>query len=203
MRLQADQEQALLRRHPQHVVGIRGAALLLVAALLSGCFGSDDGGSWFSSDQGPVCPAVATVSHATDVVVFDGAPSADMKTVQYGALLRALDHSCAIVDDKVQVDLKLTFAVELGPAATSQEIELPFFVALSRRGSSEVLNKWTHTVRHDLGRRKTESVRAEVSETFAPVAGTESGDYQLFVGLQLTPEQLDFNRRRDGAAPPS
>lgn len=80
-----------------------------------------------------------------------------------------------------------------GPAFAGGSVDLPFFVAVVRRGEV-ILAKRVFQSRLTFGEqpivRTTESMATEIP--FAP--GMTSADYEILVGFQLTPAELKYNQ---------
>ena len=98
-------------------------------------------------------------------------------------------------DDPLVAQMEVDFAFGKGEAATSERHAYPYFVAVTRR-NGKVLAKEYFTVEAEFkgGKLagKTESFsRIEIPRLDESIAGS---NFEIVVGFDLTPEQLEFNR---------
>jgi hypothetical protein len=172
------------------------AAALVAALALSGCswFGSDraDGGT----SQYP-CPMVGVLNETDHVTLLSGAGT-DLTDVVARAEMGRVVSQCSynIDESTITVDLAFDGVAELGPAATSRDLNLKAFVAVTRR--YETFDKkqvYDIPVNFPAGQRQVRFVKT-VDGTVLPYGGTADGRiYQILIGFQLTQEQLDYNRK--------
>ncbi|MGB6085937.1 hypothetical protein, partial [Parvibaculum sp.] len=98
-------------------------------------------------------------------------------------------------DSTITVDLAFDGIAELGPAANSREFTLQTFVAVTRRYTA-FDKKQIHNVPvvFEAGQRQMRFVHS-VDGTVLPYGENANGSiYQILIGFQLTPEQLQYNR---------
>jgi hypothetical protein len=94
----------------------------------------------------------------------------------------------------INVGIELT----RGPAATGRTAEVAFFVAVSQ--GERVLDKQVYTLRAVFP-ENTDRLRltGDSVDLRLPISKTVKADsYQVTTGFQLTPEELEANRRRLG-----
>lgn len=93
------------------------------------------------------------------------------------------------------MDLAFDGLAELGPAATSRNPTLKTFVAVTRRFNAfDKKQVYEVPVTFEAGRRQMGFVKT-VEGTVLPYGGTADGRiYQILIGFQLTPDQLEYNR---------
>ena len=175
----------------------RGMAVmvpLVVPLMVIGCGGGAD-------QFAPACPRPAILRDANDLQRFRGNGRDFLDTSLQGRIV-SVNGSCVadgsrVVVATVQVGLDLT----RGPAATGRATDVSFFVAVSQ--GERVLDKQVYTIRASFP-ENTDRVRltGDSVDLRLPVTKDKGADaYQVTVGYQLTPAELEANRRRIGSAP--
>lgn len=163
--------------------------LLLAVGLLAAC-GSDDG-------LAPrlVCPEVVIVRDAAQVARFrPGAAKVSENLVVRGELQLA-EGGCEYDDGEVEVSFSLRVIAERGPALNQEEVPFGYFVAIVEPDGTPWARRAFQTeVEFETGYRRAGS--EEELEQVLPVGeGVNAGGYQIVLGFQLTPEELEWNRR--------
>ncbi|MEP0709266.1 hypothetical protein [Parvibaculum sp.] len=192
-----------LRRPLKLSSRIPGAPALATLALLAlaGCssvgnmFGvvdeTKDGGTTLYP-----CPAVGVLEGTDHVTLVTGAGT-DLTDIVAKAEIGKVVSSCKynIDESTITVDLAFDGLAELGPAATSRELTLKTFVAVTRRFNAfDKKQVYEVPVTFEAGRRQVGFVKT-VEGTILPYGGTADGRiYQILIGFQLTPDQLEYNR---------
>lgn len=142
-----------------------------------------------------ICPNAFAINDAARKIEFAGTPSLD--TVAWSAEIVAVRTSCRYVEDKpIKARVEIDFAVGRGPAATADTHELAYFVAVTRR-NRDLIAKESFTVPVRLRNGvATATLTEELSEILIPRAnaGVSGGNFEIAVGLQLTREQVLYNR---------
>lgn len=166
----------------------RPAAAVLLPLALAGC----GGGESFA----PACPGAAILRDAADLTRFRG-PGRDLTDMSLDGRITGLQGKCAR-DGRNAVLTTVTPSLELtrGPAAQGRTAELAYFVAVGR--GEQVLDKQVFALRAEFP-PNTDRVRlsGDDVELRLPVKpGETAAAYRVLVGFQLTPEELELNRRR-------
>jgi len=168
------------------------AAVLLGAVLLAGC----------APDRTvPPCPDVRVDNATANITQFRDGPGRDVGDIVYQAEIVSYRGTCTqdLENDEgeAEVEMEIEFAMATGAASAKGEIPLYYFVALPqlfpdpagkqifelRRtgpGGASKVQRWTETV----------------SLTLPVTKARPSAAYDIYVGFQLTDEQLAFNRTR-------
>ena len=170
-------------------LGLAAAASLPV--LLAGC----------SSDPNtfaPPCPRPSILRDANDLFRFRGAGRDITDTVLEGRITN-ISGSCKR-DGRDAVAATVNVGIELtrGPAATSRVADIAYFVAVSE--GDRVLDKQVYNLRAEFP-ENTDRVRlsGDSVDLRLPVSDTKTAaSYQVTVGFQLTPAELQVNRQRIG-----
>lgn len=173
-------------------------ALAVAAALaLSGCgmFGGSDikeGGTTLYP-----CPTVGVLNETDHVTLLSGT-GADLTDVVAKAEIGKVVSTCKydVDESTITVDIAFNGTAELGPASSTRALTLKTFVAVTRRYDAfDKKQVYEVPVVFEPGQRQVHFVKT-VEGTILPYGGRADGSiYQLLVGFQLTPEQLEYNRR--------
>jgi len=180
---------------------------LLALAPLGGC--ESLGLSSGSSDDAAVAPAVATIAAEPCPLSAVLSEASKVTFLHAGDVMATADMSPPRLecdyDPSSQVDkIDLTFPLVLtkGAAATSDNVDLTYFIALVNL-PGEVIAKQVYQRRLSFDGKQsiiaTESVENLVLR-LGP--GTKPTDHRILIGFQLTPEQLAYNRTRANVPPP-
>lgn len=169
-----------------------GAALLLAAC-----------GSSSETAVGQACPTVTVVSDTARMVqLAPGASQVTPANTRFLAEIADFASDCRLRNDgqTVEVNLTLRIAAEKGQAAgTMNSVNAPFYVAIAMRPDQTILAKEVFSATFDFAGTQTRSGSTEELVQRIPMPeGKRPGDYEIIVGFQLTPEQLQINRTRRG-----
>lgn len=187
-------------RRPRLTSGLRGAPALLLAAVLglSGCgwLGMSEETRDGGTTQFP-CPAVGVLNETDHVTLLSGAGT-DLTDVVAKAEIGKIVSKCRynIDESTILVDIAFDGIAELGPAAASRELTFKTFVAVTRRFNTfDKKQVYDVPVTFEPGQRRVRFVKT-VEGTILPYGGQADGRiYQILVGFQLAPDQLEYNRR--------
>ena len=169
----------------------------LAALALSGCgmFGGGDlkeGGTTLYP-----CPAVGVLNETDHVTLLSGSGT-DLTDIVAKAEIGKVVSRCEYDTEEstITVDIAFDGIAELGPAASARVLTLKTFVAVTRRFNAfDKKQVYEVPVVFEPGQRQVRFVKT-VDGTVLPYGGRADGSiYQILVGFQLTPEQLEYNRR--------
>lgn len=187
---------------------MRARLLLPVAALaLAGCqtLGLTSGGTGEAPRNTSLradCPNVGSPTDTADLVRFRTPDSRDLTDLVVAARITALDGSCRFVNRQTAVEVTLTMGLEIarGPAATGRSLSLPYFVAVAADGE-RILDKAVYAIAAEFpANTQRLRVRGEEIRLTLPVSETQrAAGYSVFVGFQLTEQELALNRSRIAA----
>lgn len=168
----------------------RHAALAVPFLLgLAGCGGDD-------AQFAPACPSAAIVRDGADLTRYRG-PGQDLTDLTLNGRITGLQGKCNRAD-RGAVLATVTVGIELtrGPAAPGRTADLAYFVAVSQ--GERILDKRVFALRAEFP-PNTDRVRLtgdDVELRLPTPPGMDASAYRIQVGLQLTPDELDRNRRR-------
>lgn len=151
----------------------------------------------------PACPTVIIVKDTADLTTFRPGPGRDLTDVVIDARLARFDGSCEtdLENDRsgqVNVDLQLIFELIRGPANKTREGEFSYYVAIAARDGTILAKKVFNTGFEFEGNRNRIGGIEELTQEIPLRPGQLGEDFDIFVGFQLNPDQLDYNRAKLG-----
>lgn len=193
--------QDLPRNSARVMHGLGLVALLLAPLALSGCgmFTSDEDEAMaaMAAAAPKPCPAVGVLAGTDRITVFNGS-GRDLTDVVLTAEIDKAATTCEYDTDDhtISVDIAFNGSAEMGPAATSSDMNLKGFLAITRT-DGKLVNKTVYDIplSFDKNTRKMRFLKS-IDGTVVPYGGTVNGSiYEMLVGFQVTKEQLDDNRK--------
>lgn len=168
-------------------------AVALVAGLLAGC----------APDRTvPPCPSVRVDNATANLTQFRPGPGRDVGDIAYQAEIVNYTGSCTqdLEEDRTgeaEVEMEVEFAMATGAAAEAGEIPLYYFVAIPRLAPDPAA-KQIFEVRRKVsgGASKVERWKETINITLPIIKDRPAAAFDIYVGFQLTDEQLAFNRTR-------
>lgn len=164
-------------------------APLLAVAVLAGC-------SALSSKEPPPCPPVYILGDTQHLTQYRAGSGRDLTDVEVEAEVIGFKGECHYDQTGAVIDLGVSFDVRRGPAARGRDVPFRYFVAVPKfypaESAKAVLTSSAHFP------DGTESVRVDDEGVTLriPVKTHEVIDqYEIYLGFQLTPEQLEMNRK--------
>jgi hypothetical protein len=160
--------------------------LALAAAGLSAC----------SNETLPPCPSVRVDSTTARLIKFGDGGGQTVNDLAYQAEVVAYQGVCEFSDDGVEVQMDLDFSILTGPAVKAGRESIYYFVAVPQLFPRPE-GKRVFEIKQSLAGRAgvKERVRENNLRVFIPLKPNEpAASYDVYVGLQLTAEQLDYNR---------
>ncbi|MGD1935417.1 MAG: hypothetical protein ACFB0Z_13100 [Candidatus Phaeomarinobacter sp.] len=142
------------------------------------------------------CPNAGVLSDAAEMTEYRAGGGRDITDVAYRWELLDAVADCSYSGTTIDVDYALSMGVSVGPAADRRVVTATVFVAVTRNGEA-VLQKTTFEaeVEFEVGQRTTVYTRTFEGLEFD--VGDDNGViYDIVLGFQLTPEQVQENRSR-------
>lgn len=175
------------------------AAIVLTAAalVLSGCGWV---GGWFGGGEKRLaCPGTYIAPDTDKEAVFKGGGST-INDVSYGIQVIFARSSCERGDPGIIVDTKVGFRL-VSNDRMLRTGNFEYFVSIVD-AQQNILTKRTYRIPFEFGPRLQALTKQDELIENLPLRDTGTGgNYAVVVGLQLTPEQLQFNRA--STRPPS
>jgi hypothetical protein len=172
----------------------RRAALpvaLLAPVLLAACASNEEA----PAPLPPACPGALILQGAERTAVFTPGAGNRPSALQHLAVVTNLASACRFGEAGVDVDLAFDLIVERGPAMAGDAVELTYFVA-TLGPAGEVLAKQLLTSEIAFeGEEQVAGVAEQLTYRLPSVSAGQGQDYDIFLGFQLDPAELDQRLR--------
>ena len=177
------------------ISGIAFAAAVLLAG--TGCGTSD-------KERPPPCPRVAVLGDAAALTRFAEGGGQDLVDIDYEVEVIDILAGCKYLKNEggqqvIVVAMAPVIVAVRGPANRDREARFDYFVSIVD-SERVVLNKQTFEVSvafpGNLTRVGLRDDDPPITVDIPLAPGGAATDYQILVGLQLTPDELEYNRRR-------
>ena len=151
----------------------------------------------------PPCPNIVIVKDTAELTTFRPGPGRDLTDVVLDARIQRFDGTCetelaADRSGEVEVDLQIFFEATRGPANRTRDGQFDFYVAIADQGGAILAKKVFRSEFEFEGNRNRIAGVEELTQQI-PLRSGELGDaFDIFVGFQLSPEQLQYNRTKLG-----
>jgi hypothetical protein len=155
-------------------------------------------GSCTTSKHLAKCPSAAILADASSLTAFRANAPHDPSGELYKATVESVGTDCKLDEDAQTAtsSLDITFRAERTPNGSPAQYTAAYFVAVTGP-DGRVLSKRTYTATFAFEpNQATTTFKDHIDEAvIKPDRGKRPPDYQLLVGLQLTQDQLDYNRK--------
>jgi len=164
-------------------------SVLALAVSLTGC-------ASMAKTEPPPCPPVYILSDAAHVTKYRPGAGRDLTDVEIEAEIVGFKGECGYDAKGANVDLSISLDVRRGPAATTRESTLTYFVAIPKfypadEAKAVIAVPVVFPEGVDSTRINDEGVRMQI-----PVKNRDVIDqYEIYLGFQTTSEELEQNRR--------
>lgn len=169
----------------------RAALVLGVGLIAVGCTSKAQ-----ESRNAAVCPKAYIVGDASSLVRFKQGPGRDPTDVLFRADVMKAENKCDFSRNGVTIETKVQLGIQEGPAAATQGRQAAFnyFVALIGPNNQIVAREeFTADYRFEGNRTRLAGVEELVQR--AGFTSEQAGAYQVAVGIALSVEELNYNRR--------
>ncbi len=169
---------------------LRALAVLSLALFASGCQEMIDR---LRGKEPPVCPKVAILSDASKLTLFREGPGRDITDIIYELEVAGYVGDCALKDKTSHVELVLRpmFDISRGPAAFDGKGEIRYFIAIADR-AKEI---FTAKFKFESDKPRIRHVDDDIILDIPIRSGDTPYNTTVYIGLQLTPDQLEYNRK--------
>jgi hypothetical protein len=138
------------------------------------------------------CPQAVVLTDASRQVKFSG-PGRDLTDVLFEASIQAGRLVCEYDDNVLDVDLQVEVVAQRGPANNDRLANINYFVAVAQ--NETVLARESFDIAIPFpGNRTRVSGLEEIGQVITLRANETGGNYRIYVGLELSPEELEYNR---------
>lgn len=169
------------------IVALRPTRLLLgllAVPLLAACA---------SEPETRPCPKAVVLTDAARQVKFNG-QGRDLTDVLFEASVQTGRLTCEYDDNVLDVDLDVQVVAVRGPANNDRLANLSYFVAVARTDETVLARQSFDIAIPFPGNRTRVAGIEQIGQVITLAAGETGGDYRIYVGLDLTREELDYNR---------
>lgn len=171
----------------------RFAAFGIALLALAGC----------NTSKVNICPVAVVLADASQMAVFrQGAPQ-DLSGEAYRVALTGASSSCSINKKTGETDSSLTlnFRATRAPTADAARYTVPYFIAITR--GELLVEKRIVNVSFDFAPGASTATFSESPDDFDILVetGHQPYEYQLMSGFQMTPAQVDYNKKMGRFAP--
>jgi hypothetical protein len=143
------------------------------------------------------CPLMGVLYDNSRLVSFVGEDTSRYAGITFTGEMQGVRGLCRYVeDDPIAMSIEIDMSFGRGPAATADRQTYRYWVAVTRRGRAPIEKAYFDVdVRFRRGEQvvtRTEQIeRIEIPRANAEISGE---NFEILVGFELTPEQLQFNR---------
>ena len=165
------------------------ALAALFCLVLTGC-------GLFGDDYVPPCPRAVVLADAQTVTAFRPGPGRDLTDILHEGTITGLASGCEYDDGIVDFDIDIGFELAIGPASPDGVGHWEYFVVVVDPDQRRVAKRtFTIDLQFEQAAFRTELVE-QVSQRIAYAPWPDASGYRIFIGFQLTREQLDYLRSR-------
>jgi len=167
--------------------------LALALALLVGACSGDEVG------QPVACPPVLTVADAAFVTQYRDGPGRDLTDVRFTGAIEDTFWTCGYDQDgNVDVEITIAMAAARGPAADEPVAHFDYFVALTDETQAILAKRvFSFDIPFE-GNVNAVGFQRVVGTTFFVGDDTTGASHRIYLGFQLSEDQLTDNRRQPG-----
>jgi hypothetical protein len=170
-------------------LGLVGAAAIGLGAL-AGC----------TKQAAPKpCPRIGVLGDASHLVRFKPGSGRDLTDITYEADISVRRGACEYVKKETQLYVELSVEIQAVRApGTGEKGEFAYFIRTTDRGGRVTGGEnFVMTVPFGQDLRRAGGVE-ELALSFPLKAGQLGSELEIVVGFQLSPDELDYNRRLRG-----
>ena len=149
------------------------------------------------------CPDYLVIADAANLVRFRDGPGRDLIDVDFVTEIIRVQLACTSNIDKrtrvgtLDVDVTVTFRAERGPANRSREGRFQYFISIDDKNRNIFdLKKFGIKVAFPGNKTRLLLRSAPVTIVIPITPKRASRSFRIFAGLQLSRDELEFNRRR-------
>lgn len=163
----------------------RLSVLTFAPLLLAACASQDE--------APPVCPEAIVIKDAERLVKFEGA-GRDLTDVRFELDVNEVQLVCEYDDEVIESALGIRFIAARGPADSERVASFSYFVAVATP-DREILAREEFDLTIPFEGNRTRVVALEEVFPNIPLRpGRDGSDYLVYVGIQLTADELQYNR---------
>ena len=170
----------------------RFSALLMALTALSGC-----------TDKVNNCPIAVILADASQVTIFKAGAPQDLAGEAYRVALVGISTDCTInkKTGETNSSYRLNFRATRAPSADAAHYTVPYFVAVTQ--GEKLIEKRILQVNVDFAPGASLVTFSQSPDDFDIQVpnGHQPYEYELMAGFQMTPAQVDYNKKMGRYAP--
>lgn len=164
--------------------------------LLAAAFGALSSCGMFDNSKQYPCPQVGVPRESASLTLFRPGDGRDLTDVIFSGGVKNTKLECSYSSDGPSMTLGVLIGGELGPAARTRTTTVPYFVAIVDP-DRKILAKQVFNVTLTFPPNVSQASIYDETEEQIPLPKNVSAErYGVAVGMQLTPDQLEYNRQR-------
>ena len=168
-----------------------GLAAAILSVAVAGCSlfeGGDD------DPYRKACPQLVPVVDAMRVTRFQG-EGRDLTDAEFEARIDDVSGECELDDEEIVTNMAVTLVAKRGPADQDRRISFRYFVAIADNFENVLAREEFGVTLEFEGNRTQIGYLDEIEPTIPLKEGQSGRDFRIYVGLVLTPEELERNRQ--------
>jgi len=178
---------------------VRLVAAGVLMSIVAGCSGDD------AKDVAP-CPSARVMAEPSELTRFQEGPGRDPTDILFEAAFMRVAGECSYDAEGGEIDIELNVIIDIlrGQANHNGEASLRYFVAVAERGEEigqqpAVSGRKAFAVQVSFPESRKNIRYTDVLEITIPRPDARSvRGYRVYLGFELTPEELAFNKRKLG-----
>ncbi|MEE8505628.1 MAG: hypothetical protein V3S40_05320 [Kiloniellales bacterium] len=141
----------------------------------------------------PPCPTALPVKDAQHLVRFNGL-GRDLTDVLFEAQIVNFALICEYDDDVVEAEMRVRIMASHGPANPERKANFSYFVAIATLDERIVAREEFNLEIPFEGNQRRVVAIEELNPRIPLRQGENGAQYRIYVGLKLSPEELQYNR---------
>jgi hypothetical protein len=183
-------------RHPRLAAALRQCVLLAGALITVGCA--------IANPPNVICPVTRVLEDPAQLTRFKPGVGRDITDIDFDAAFAENTGAgtCEIDDDKIDVELKILIVANRGTANTSRRASFDFFITVVDQDDNVLVqNGSAFWERFEgqvdfSGNQTWVTYTDEFVMTIPLKSGLSARDLRIFIGFELSSEELEYNRTR-------
>lgn len=170
----------------------RSIALFASLLALSAC-------KAFDKEEPPICPRVSALADSIAMTKFRPGPGRDLTDVELRAEMTSYHGSCRYDAEAKQMHVTLQVGIdaERRPALVGRRADISYYIAIPAfYPDPQAKQILPVALEFSESSNRVHYTDGEVEIAIPMENFKELPKYEVFVGLQLTPDELDFNRQQ-------
>jgi len=148
----------------------------------------------------PTCPKATVLEETSTLTRFRDGPGQDLIDVNFTGKIEHLTGSCVFDVDSagaglLKMDVSVEVRVDRGPANRDRTTQFEYFVGILNANGTVIAKEiFPFSIKFSGNNTTSKIVDAPVTMNIPVTADQGSADFSVFVGFQLTPDELRYNR---------